>query len=408
MSSSKDCSPWPAALAVYLAALTQGLTLVSLPALSTQLRAEYALDDAAYGTLFLPQVALAIVGAFSGASLAARCGLRTALLLALLLNGASQLALAGGERLLPEQPFFGLLGAAGLLGLGFGLSAAPLNGLPPQLFPAHRDSAVVGLHTLLGAGLTLGPVIAGGFLMMQQWRGFPLSLATLVGGVMLIGMSAPIPTSPATTAAAVERPVRTHPAAHTVFWLYALAAVVYALAEGTFSNWAVVYLQEDKSLPTAVATLALSTFWGTVAGGRFCASALALRVPARTLWLSFPPLMIAAFLSLPYADTATAGLVLFGFSGLACSAFFPLTVALASNAFPRHTAWVSAMMTAALMVGVGAGSFLVGPLRSQLALPDLYRLSALYPALALLIAIATLRYGGTTQHQSRRATARQL
>jgi hypothetical protein len=44
------------------------------------------------------------------------------------------------------------------------------------------------------------------------------------------------------------------------------------------------------------------------------------------------------------------------------------------------------MMIAALMLGVGIGSFVVGPLRGWLAFENLYRLSALYPAAVLGIA----------------------
>jgi hypothetical protein len=37
------------------------------------------------------------------------------------------------------------------------------------------------------------------------------------------------------------------------------------------------------------------------------------------------------------------------------------------------------MLIAALMVGVGLGSFAIGPLRGWLALEQIYRLSAFYP-----------------------------
>jgi predicted MFS family arabinose efflux permease len=105
--------------------------------------------------------------------------------------------------------------------------------------------------------------------------------------------------------------------------------------------------------------------------------------------------MIAAFLSLPYASGAYFGIGLFGLAGLACSAFFPLTITLLSNRFPSHVAWVSSMMIAALMVGVGVGSFAIGALRELLSLEDLYRLSAIYPAAVLALAMLVLRTART-------------
>jgi predicted MFS family arabinose efflux permease len=81
------------------------------------------------------------------------------------------------------------------------------------------------------------------------------------------------------------------------------------------------------------------------------------------------------------------GLGLFALAGLACSAFFPLTITLASQRFPEHVAWVSSMLIAALMVGVGLGSFVIGPLREWLSLESLYRLSAAYPIAVVGLAL---------------------
>lgn len=52
------------------------------------------------------------------------------------------------------------------------------------------------------------------------------------------------------------------------------------------------------------------------------------------------------------------------------------------------------MVVAALMLGIGVGSFVVGPLRELLPFDQLYRLSGLYPALALTLALVVVRRGG--------------
>jgi predicted MFS family arabinose efflux permease len=136
-----------------------------------------------------------------------------------------------------------------------------------------------------------------------------------------------------------------------------------------------------------VAALALSVFWGAMVAGRLLVAVLVVRIAPLTVWLALPVLMIAAFLLLPGANTATLGLGLFALAGLACSAFFPLTITLASVRFPEHVAWVSSMLIAALMVGVGLGSFLIGSLREWLALENLYRLSAVYPVAVVGLAL---------------------
>ena len=162
---------------------------------------------------------------------------------------------------------------------------------------------------------------------------------------------------------------------------------MYAFAEGTFSNWAAIYLREAKGLSATVAALALSVFWGALVAGRLLVSVLVLRIAPLKIWLILPALMVAAFLLLPAANTPALGLGLFALAGLACSAFFPLTITLASARFPDRVAWVSSMLIAALMVGVGLGSFVIGPLREWLAFEQLYRLSVFYPATVIALAL---------------------
>lgn len=59
-----------ALISVYLIAFLQGLTLVSFPASSAVLRQMHGFTDAQYGAIFLPQVALAVLGAVVGGTLA--------------------------------------------------------------------------------------------------------------------------------------------------------------------------------------------------------------------------------------------------------------------------------------------------------------------------------------------------
>jgi len=113
---------------------------------------------------------------------------------------------------------------------------------------------------------------------------------------------------------------------------------------------------------------------------------LVLRIAPRPIWLTLPLLMILAFQLLPHANTAALGIGLFLLAGVACSAFFPLTIGLASARFPQYVPWVSSMLIAALMAGVGVGSYVVGVLRELFPLERLHQLSAAYPIMVLVLA----------------------
>ncbi|HEX2238078.1 MAG TPA: MFS transporter [Gammaproteobacteria bacterium] len=384
---------------VYLNGFLQGLILVSFPASSTVLKAMHGFTDTQYGTIFLPQVALAVLGSVGGGVLARRLGLKALLWSSLLISGTSQLLLTVTIWFTPSLAFAGILLGTACLGLGFGLSGAPLNSYPPRFFPARRDTAVVALHTALGLGLAAGPLLAGWTIANHAWIAFPLSLlvVSLLLTAMVIWLKWPDmdealrsdDTAHMAAAAGIvegERPI-----VSASFWIFFAIAVLYAFAEGTFYNWAVIYLQDSKMLPMEVAAASLSVFWAAMVVGRLAASVAVLRLPAEWIWLAFPVLMICAFLALPYATTPALGIGLFALSGLACSAFFPLTVGLISKRFDRHVAWVSSMMIAALMFGNGIGSFVIGLLRKQLALEQLYRFSSLYPLLVLILAMVLLR-----------------
>ncbi|MBK8538207.1 MAG: MFS transporter [Candidatus Competibacteraceae bacterium] len=374
-----------ALLAVYLIAFLQGLTLVSFPASSAVLKQMHGFTDAQYGAIFLPQVALAVLGAVAGGTLARRLGLQPLLWLAAAGNGLSQLALAASVWVMPALVFPMILVGTALLGLSFGLGGAPLNSYPPRFFPRHAPAGVVALHTLLGLGLMVGPLLADGFSRANLWVGFPLLLLALSMLLALIAATVRLPPD-ASGDSLNHRATRNPPLNSSAFWIFAAIAVLYAFAEGTFSNWAVLYLREAKDLPAGVAALALSVFWAAMVAGRLLVAMLVIRVAPQVIWLALPVLMVTAFLLLPAANTPALGLGLFALAGLACSAFFPLTITLASARFPDQVAWVSSMLIAALMVGVGLGSFVIGPLREWLALEQIYRLSTLYPILVIGLA----------------------
>lgn len=382
--------PWAGVGVVYLSGMLQGLAMVSFPASGSVLKGTLGFTDAQYGAIFLPQVAFAILGSIGGGTLASRIGLKRLLVLTLAINALSQLFLASAVWVGDGLAFTAVLFGTASLGLGFGLGGAPLNSLPPQFFPERRDTAVVALHSLLGLGLAVGPLLVGIFLSGGNWVGFPLLLLGLLGAVTAAAMVIPLPEdAPAPVAhrsRAAQRPTGT-----LLFWLYVGIAVLYAFAEGTFSNWAVLYLHEGRGIPEATAGVALSVFWGALVAGRLLTSVLVLRVPPVVVWLALPALMLVTFLLLPLAEGAAVGIALFGLAGLACSSFFPLTITLISRAFPQHVAWVSSMMIAALMTGVGLGSFVFGPLREVLSFEQLYRLSAIYPALVGVLAVIAIR-----------------
>ena len=376
------------AAVVYVAALFQGLTLVSFPASSDVLMQAHGFTHAQYGAIFLPQVAAAILGALGGGALSGRFGLKTIFLLALLANALSQTLLALSATAPALLAFATVLVATSFLGLGFGLTGGPLNTYPRLLFPAKSDTALLMLHSTIGVGLSIGPLLVGWLTMRQAWFGFPVGLA--IAGVILtvVASAAALPADrPARSALSID----SNPGAHPEFWLLLTIAIVYAFAEGTFSSWAVIFVRESRGLSPMTATGALSAFWAALVAGRLLVAGVLLRVSPLAPWSVLPLVILCAFLFIPNIMASSAAIFGFGLAGLGCSAFFPLTVATASDRFSGSVAFVSSTLTAALMFGSGAASFVVGGLRASLPLEEIYRVSAIYPAIVLGLIAVTVR-----------------
>ena len=369
--------------AVYGAAVLVGVAMVSFPASSAILKRLHGFSDAQYGSIFLPQVAMVVLGSLLGGTLADRLGLRRLLAMAFVALSFSQAALWTSAALAPAAAYVSVLVGTSCLGLGYGLAAAPLNTYPTLLFPARHDAAIVAMHTAMGLGLSLGPLFGGASEAAGLWVAFPAGLMALSAFLVAVTLATPLPAPASASGGASGQPAEPRPLGQLAFWLFAAIAMLYALAEGTFSNWVLLYLAEERGIAPAMASLALAAFWGAMTAGRLLVSALLLRVRARRIWLAMPVLMAAACLALPLARTARSGVVLFAGAGLACSALFPLTVSLAARRFAKQGPWISSMLTAALMVGIAAGSLLIGSLRTRLPLERLYAYSAVWPLLAL-------------------------
>ena len=368
-------------VATYGAALVAGLVVVSFPASATVLKSAHGLSDSKYGAIFLPQVVLTILGSLAGGALSERRSLRFVLCLSLGAFGVAEVALLATATMQDDAAYLLLLAGTGSAGVGFGLSAAPLNTLPGLLFPDRKETALVALHTCLGAGFAAGPLLVGQLAAHEAWTTAPLLLAA--AAFACLAFVAPTPLPSRTRASGASAAPRARLSDLVPFFVI---AVLYAFAEGTFANWSTVFLHEERAVGEDEAALALAGFWAALAVGRLVVSALLVRVPARRVWLGLPLVMAAAAMLIPASQGATSGILAFALAGLGCSAFFPLTVHAATSVDPSRGEWISSAMTAALMLGVGLGSFTVGPLRAACTIGKIYLLSTLYPLSALALA----------------------
>ncbi|MEH3047638.1 MFS transporter [Sphingomonas adhaesiva] len=369
------------ALCVYLGGFVIGLTLVSFPASSVVLRQLHHFSSEQYGAIYLPQLVASVIGALAGGALARRVSLRAMFAVALLAFALAAALLALSAQVSPGLALALIMAGTASFGFGFGFGGGPLNAFAALLFPRHQGAALTALHMCAGSGLTVAPVLFAALAGHGLWWVGPSALAATSGALFLLTMTATFPAPAQDDAAAADA---VHPGRTALFWLCAVIAMLYSVAEGTFSNWATVFLTEERGLSAADAALALTCFWAALTGGRLIATLLAARLTPAVFLIALPCAMAAALLWLPGIADAAQAYGGFAAAGLACSAFFPMLVAFTAARAPQAISWIASMLTAAMMVGVGLGSYAVGALRGGASIASLYGYATAVPVACLL------------------------
>jgi MFS transporter, FHS family, glucose/mannose:H+ symporter len=356
---------------VYGAAVVQGLALVTFPAASAVFTSPdgFGFDSTRYGTMFVPQVALAICAAALAPRLARRSSLRRVLLAGLVGDILSMSLLALSRSLIgaPDAAFGLLLVATAALGFGFGATVMALNTYAEAFFPERTDGAVLALNALLGLGTALAPVLVALVLALGVWWLLPAAVACVLAFISTIAVTQPLRSAGGTDATA-QTPIRWS-ALPRRLWLYAAAVLLYGMLETLSGNWAMPYLIQERGVSARGASFALTAFWAMVTVGRVLIALIARRVPARWIYAALPVLLVATCLLAAAAQGEAQGILALALAGLACSAFLPLSISFGGKEFPRLAAVIAGELIAFYQLGYGLAAFGTGPLRDLIGLP---------------------------------------
>ena len=401
MSASATASRTEIGL-VYVAAVVQGLALVTFPAASSIFTSPdgFGFDSTRYGALFLPQVLLAILASAFAPRLARRWSLRRVLLAGLAGDVVSMTLLALSRLLLgmPDMAFGVLLLATGALGLGFGATVMALNTYAEAFFPKRADRAVLALNALLGLGTALAPVLVAIVVALGAWWLLPVVVACIA--VLLFGVAYAQPLRLHAGNADADRPTSLNwidlPRR---FWLYAAAVFVYGIVETLNGNWAMLYLSSERGVSTQGASFALAAFWVMVTVGRVLIALISQLVPARWIYVALPALSLVVFQLASQVQSEAGGIIVFGLAGLACSGFLPLSISFAGGEFPRLSAVMAGGLIAFYQLGYGVAAFGIGPLQGLfgLSFSTIFAAGSVVAAPIIVIAWLVIRPTRNTQ-----------
>jgi MFS transporter, FHS family, glucose/mannose:H+ symporter len=396
MSASAAANPTEIVI-IYFAAVVQGLALVTFPAASSIFTGAdgFGFDSTRYGTLFVPQVGLAILASGLAPKLARQWSLRRVLLAGLAGDIVAMTLLAFCRLLLgrPDAAFGVLLVATGALGLGFGATVMALNTYAETFFPRSTDRAVLALNALLGLGTALAPVLVAAVVAVGAWWLLPVTVACVLVLICGIAMTQPLQVMSAPTAGRGGPLSITWRSLPHRFWLYTALVVLYGFVEALNGTWATLYLSGERGVSPRGASLALTAFWAMVTIGRVVIAAISRRETASKVYVGLAMFLAIAFQLVARAHGEAEGIMAFAMTGLACSAILPLSISFGGDEFPSLSALVAGELIAFYQLGFGVAAFGTGPLKdlAGLSLSTIFSAGSVIAAAMGIVALFVIR-----------------
>ena len=363
-------------LSVYLSGYLTGIALVLYPAaggLFTDANF-HNLSSLQYGTIFIPQIVLAIIASLSAPRLINRIGIKNVLILGIISLLLSMSLFATSHWFYNGQTdYYFILSGTAFIGAAFGLGITALNPLAYSLFPGKETSAVTGMHIMLGLGTASSALLLSNFIKLNMWWGAPLMVVLFSLALLLIIFF----TSLDSGNIKIEKSEQKSKVPAKI-WLFAFGVFLYGACEATFGNFGTVFLQDNKGLNMAMAALGLSLFWGGITVGRLLFTFIALRFRTDSLLILAPFLVGLIFLLMPASDGHIGLLACMAAGGLGMSFIFPKSISYTTDKFPEHSALISGVMVAAIQLGTGLSSNIIGWLGMTIDMGRLFQFSSIY------------------------------
>ena len=370
-------------ISIYISGFLVGITLVVFPAAGSILTnpSFHGFTSTQFGSIFIPQIILAIITSLSAPSIAKKIGMKKVMLIGLVALFVSSVLLGATNWFLEGNlDYWIVMAGTAALGAGFGFTITALNPFAYNLFPGKETSAVTAMHILLGAGTASAALFLNAFVNYGIWYMAPFAIAGIVLLMILftLPLSLKLPENNEAENTNEKIPFK--------IWLFALAVFLYGACEASLGNWGALFLEKSGGMSASEAALGLSIFWGFVAIGRILFTFDALKFSTNIVYIIAPFIVVFVFFTIPQVEGNTMLMSYMALGGLGMSVLFPLSISSATDQFPKYAAIISGVLVAAIQLGTGFSSNVIGYFNERMELADLLQYSSGY---ALVLGLLT-------------------
>ncbi len=366
-----------------------GWTILLVPALIRDIESAFGQTDGGMGLAYLAYNVLYVIGTVAVGLLAVRVERRRLLAAGAAMIGAGCLVCAAA----PGFAVF-VVGFV-LVGMGAGIVDSGVNALFMDLYPEERAAALNRLHLWVAIGALAGPFVVGRVVAFGlDWRLVLVGTAIAAVAVAMALATRHMPPAGGHATATPGGRARALPLPrHALVPLVALAVGLgcYIATEIGVTSWLVRFLVDAD---VALATAALSLFWGGLALGRLLASVAGHRVRPVVLASVAAAACGTAVLLAVLVPMLPLRIVLFAVAGFAAGPIYPTIMAMGGGYYPSRTSLVSSVLAASGVMGSIVYPPLMGAVSDAIGLPvGMAGAGLLAIVAALAVALAAARAG---------------
>lgn len=336
-----------------------GIVTVLLSPMLPTLSARWSLDYAQAGTLFTVQFLASTLAVSLSGVLVTRYGFRFAINAGLLVIAVSTATLLAGSQTL------GIACIAGY-GAGAGLAVPAANLLVAELHPKRSSSALNVLNFAWSAGAVSCPFLVAAAekahhlpLLLQSIAGFSFLVMVWIGVTPLHRTESSATELAATTTITERKKLLVNWRQRSVPVLLALF-FLYVGTESAFGGWLASYATSLKSMPTALAVITPSFFYGALTLGRLFEAPLLGRFDDTRLAKVGLLVACAGMVGLTCSHKLTGIAVSASAAGFGLSSVYPITISLLSREFGAAAARVGSLAFMMSNLGGACLPWLVG------------------------------------------------